>query len=113
MLRTGDMMADYFSTGWNDAARGTFYANGLPPGTLPNSETRATYRAGWICERARRGLENLPACFAELRGRAYWIVSVDRDGRPVYNVTNGEQPRNDAGYRDLAALMTMKGDRFA
>lgn len=105
-------MGNYYRVGWDDAKRAQFYAYGLPPGTLPNSETRATYRAGWIAERASRGLENLPAAFMELRGRHYWIVAIDHDKRPIYNVTDGTTPTSGAGYRDLSALMALKGDTF-
>lgn len=103
-------MADYFRIGWNDASAAQVYAYSLPPGTAANSEIRATYRAGWISERARRGKENLPAMFAEFGGRPYWIVSVESYGRPVYNVT---PEKNGAGYYDLRALMKLKGDHFA
>lgn len=105
-------MGNYFRQGADDARRGTFYAESLPCGTRANSETRATYRAGWITERARRGKENLPAYFAEIAGRYYWIVSVAHDGRPIYNSTNGEEPKTRAGYYNLAALMKLKGDKF-
>lgn len=105
-------MANYFRVGWDDARRATFYANGLPHGTMANSETRATYRAGWIAERATRGKENLPAYFLELGNRYYWIVAMEGE-TPIYNVTDGSLPTNQAGYRDLAALMALKGDHFA
>lgn len=106
-------MADYFEWGRQDAKEAQFYANRLPPGTMPNSETRATYRAGWIAQRARDKRETLPTCFAELSGRYYWIVSIDHNGNPIYNVTSGAAPTNCAGYRNLRALMELKGDTFA
>ena len=105
-------MANYFDTGMYDARGRTFYASNLPPGTMPNSETRATYRAGWIAARAARGQENLPAYFLETkRGLFYWITALEH-GAPIYAVTRGEPPTNAAGYRDLAALMALKNDRF-
>ena len=104
-------MSDYFSQGFSDAARGTFYANSLPAGKHAQSETRATYRAGWITNRAARNIENLPANFLIIGPRFYFIVDVIND-RPVYNVTNGESPGNKAGYFSLPYLMKLKGNIF-
>lgn len=97
-------MADYFSTGWHDAAHGRLYADSLPSGTMPQTETRATYRAGYAAQRG-----DLPCWIAERGKRFYWIVAVD-SGKPVYNVTDGAPPQGKAGYHDLAALMRLKGD---
>lgn len=104
-------MANYFLQGQRDAQTGQFYGYSLPCGKHAQSETRATYRAGWIANRASRNLENLPACFLTIETRFYFIVDVI-NAKPVYNVTNGESPKNSAGYHDLTALMRLKNDRF-
>ena len=101
----------YFSVGESDAARGLFYGSSLPYGTSANSEIRATYRAGWITSKAKQGKENLPAYFMQLGTNYYWIVAID-GGKPVYNVTRGETPDNQAGYFNLAALIQLRGDSF-
>ena len=103
-----------YQNGWNDAQAGQFFAYSLLPGKSSNSEGRVTYRAGWIANRAARGLETLPACIAEFHlgaNRHYWIVAIERE-RPIYNVTNGAMPINEAGYFDLPWLMKTKGDSY-
>lgn len=103
-------MLPCFHSGWNDASKGLFYASSLS--SAAQALDKIGYRCGFTCERASRGLEKLPSLVHQSHNganRYYWIVAVER-GKPVFNVTSGEPPANQAGYADLQALMRLKGD---
>lgn len=105
-----DASLSYYPDGAEDARRGKPYSP--PRGSFTDGLSRASYRAGYIVQRVRDGKQTLPAMIGGAGGRTYWLV--DLDPKPVFQVSaDMTAPEGKAGYRDLGALLKLKGDRWA